>query len=591
MFDASNIRRAAVLFLSALFLVACDSKQPASEESATAETHRSIEAIADEYLAAMLERNPTTATDYSIEGARHDRLYDNSLEALAKWQSREDSWLAELDAIGEPADVGSRDWVTFGFLHEELASSRGIRICRKELWETSTTTAWHIDMPFVFDIQPLDTPDLKQQALARLGEVDRYIETEIQNLQKGLGLGYSSPRLTVKAVPNQVRALLDDNNPFLNMGKRAEDEEFAAAVQKIFDEEIVPALDHFADFIESEYLLNAREEIAISYNPDGAECYPALVRAFATISPTPDEIHQLGLEQIARIRGEMQDVLAEHYEGESVESFVRRVNVDPEFTFQSADEVLQYSVDSLDAARDKMADVFGLLPKADVIIKPYPAFAASGVGEYHSSSEDGTRPGIFYIALGTPENRSRAGQQSTLYHETYPGHHLQGAIALELGDKVHALARYMWNSGYGEGWALYSERVAQELDLYSGPLDLMGLYSDQAARAARLVIDSGIHTKGWTRQQSVDYMLNNTGWAEIDIQNDINRYISWPGQANSYMLGMLEIRRLRDLAEEQLGDDFDLREFHDRMLENGSMTLPMVEKAILAWIERVQSGE
>jgi len=235
-----------------------------------------------------------------------------------------------------------------------------------------------------------------------------------------------------------------------------------------------------------------------------------------------------------------------------------------------------------------MADVFGLLPKADVVIKPYPAFAASGVGEYHSSSEDGSRPGIFYIAVRNPLNRSRATQQSTLYHETYPGHHLQGAIALELGDKVHSLARYLWNSGYGEGWALYSERVAQELDLYNGPLDLMGLLSDQGARAARLVIDSGIHTKGWTRQQSVDYMMNNTGWAPVDIQNDINRYISWPGQANSYMLGMLEIRRLRTLAEVELGEQFDIRDFHDRILENGSMTLPMTEKAVLAWIEKTK---
>ena len=588
MFNVSILGRAAVIFLPALILIACDSKQPATDEPIVGVAQRSVEAIGDDYLAAMLVRYPNIATSYAIEGARHDRLFDNSLEALAEWQALEDDWLVELEAIGEPADVGSRDWVTFGFLQEKLAASQAIRICRKELWETSTTTAWYRGLPFIFDIQPLETPDLKQQALARLGEVDRYIDTEVQNLQKGLGLGYSSPRLTVVAVPDEVRALREESNPFLGMGARAEDEEFAAAVRKIFDEEIVPAINRFADFIEVEYVLNAREEIALSYNPDGAECYPTLVRYFATISPTADEIHELGLAQIAKIRGEMQVILADHWEGESVESFVRRINVDAEFTFQTEDDVLQYSVDSLDAARNKMADVFGLLPKAEVIIKPYPAFAASGVGEYHSSSEDGTRPGIFYIAVRDPEHRSRATQQSTLYHETYPGHHLQGAIALELGDKVHALARYLWNSGYGEGWALYSERVAQELDLYNGPLDLMGLLSDQAARAARLVIDSGIHTKGWTRQQSVDYMLNNTGWAEVDIQNDINRYISWPGQANSYMLGMLEIRRLRTLAEDQLGEDFDLREFHDRILENGSMTLPMIEKGVLAWIEKMK---
>lgn len=581
-------RSLALVLSSAILFSACQPDSPAVEEHAEETTQRSIEAVADEYLAAMLERFPTLATSLSLEGVRHDRLVDNSLEALSEWQTREDVWLAELEAIGEPTEVGSRDWVTFGILHEQLAASRAERICRKELWETSTTTAWYGSMPFIFDIQPIESDDLKQQALARLGDVDRFVDNEIANLKKGLELGYSSPRLTVEAVPEEARSLRADDSPFLAIGTRAEDEVFEGEVKRIFDEEIVPAINRFADFIESDYLGRAREEIALSYNPDGAECYPALVRSFATVQPTADEIHELGLAQMAKIRAEMVDILAANYEGESVEKFVRRINVDPEFTFRSEDEVVQYSVDSLDAAKQKMADVFGLLPKADVVIKPYPAFAASGVGEYHSSSEDATRPGIFYIATRDPENRSRATQQSTLYHETYPGHHLQGAIALELGDKVHSLARYMWNSGYGEGWALYSERVAQELGLYNGPLDLMGLLSDQGARAARLVIDSGIHTKGWTRQQSVDYMMNNTGWAPVDIQNDINRYISWPGQANSYMLGMLEIRRLRTLAEVELGEQFDIRDFHDRILENGSMTLPMTEKAVLAWIERTK---
>ena len=571
-----------------LLLAGCESESSAAIEPVTETPQRGVEEVADEYLAAMLERFPTLGTSLSLEGVRHDRLTDNSLEALSEWQAREDAWLVELEAIGEPTEIGSRDWVTFGILHEQLAASQAQRICRKELWETSTTTAWYGSMPFIFDIQPIESDDLKQQALARLGDVDRFVDNEIANLKKGLELGYSSPRLTVEAVPGEARSLRDDDSPFLAIGTRAEDEVFEGGVRTIFDEEIVPAINRFADFIESDYLGRAREEIALSYNPDGAECYPALVRSFATVQPTADEIHELGLAQMAKIRAEMVDILAANYEGESVEKFVRRINVDPEFTFASEDEVVQYSIDSLDAAKQKMADVFGLLPKADVVIKPYPAFAASGVGEYHSSSEDATRPGIFYIATRDPENRSRATQQSTLYHETYPGHHLQGAIALELGDKVHSLARYMWNSGYGEGWALYSERVAQELDLYNGPLDLMGLLSDQAARAARLVIDSGIHTKGWTRQQSVDYMMNNTGWAPVDIQNDINRYISWPGQANSYMLGMLEIRRLRTLAEVELGEQFDIRDFHDRILENGSMTLPMTEKAVLAWIEKTK---
>ena len=356
-------------------------------------------------------------------------------------------------------------------------------------------------------------------------------------------------------------------------------------MQSVYEEQIVPAINRYADFIEDDYLGQARDDIGVSGNTNGADCYPALVRSFATIQPSADEIHNLGLQQIGIIRAEMRAVIDEHFGGGSIDEFLREVNDNPEYTFANEDEVLQFSIDALDAAKEAMPRVFGRLPKADVLVKPYPAFAESGVGEYHSSSEDGTRPGIFYIAVTDPLHRTRATQKSTLYHETYPGHHHQGAIALELGDRVHPIARYFWNSGYGEGWALYSERLADELGLYSSPLDHIGLLSDQGARAARLVVDSGLHTKGWTRQQAIDYMMSNTSWPAVDIENDINRYISWPAQANAYMLGMLEIRRLRTLAEEELGDRFDLSAFHDRVVGFGAITLPMLHVSILAWIE------
>ena len=552
--------------------------------------NRTIEDIADEILDATMLRYPSTPTFYSIENYRHDQLFNNSLDALDQWQVKEDQWLEELDAIGEPKEVGSRDWVTYGIVYESLAASRDARVCRKELWETSTTTAWYTGLPFIFDIQPLDSANLKRQALNRLGQVSHYIDREIQNLIIGLSQGYSSPRITVEAVPSEVRMLLEPNSPFLLMGERAEDEEFNNQVKGIFDDEIAPAIRRYAQFIENKYLGQARDNISISSNPDGSKCYPALVRSFSTIQPTADEIHDLGLQQIALIRSEMSVLLDQYFDGEAIESFLRRINTDKEFTFRSEKEVVQYSRDALQAAKDEMSQVFELKPKADVLVKPYPEYAASGVGEYHSSSEDGTRPGIFYIAVKDPENRSRASQLSTLYHETYPGHHMQGAIALELGKKVHPLVRYTYNAGYSEGWALYSERLAEELGLYKTPLDLMGMLSDQAARAARLVVDSGIHTKGWTRQQAVDYMLNNTGWAEVDIQSDINRYISWPAQANAYMLGMIELRSLRLNSEKELGNKFDIRQFHNRLLENGSMTLPMTNQAVMQWVASLKSS-
>ncbi len=577
------------IVLSCLVLGSCSEDRPAAQAEVQAPpVQRSIEAIADEFLAAKLERNPEMGTIYSIPGARHDRLYDNSPEALASWQTQEDAWLRELDDIGMQKNVGSRDWVTFGILHEALAASIATRVCRRELWQASSATAWYTAKPAVFEIQPVDTADLQQQALDRLSRLAVFIDTEIANLRQGLVLGYSAPHLTVVPAVEEVRALLVEDSPLLSPAVRANDPDFAEKVRAIFDQEVAPAIERFAQFLEAEYLPQAREELGLGFNPDGAECYPTLVRYFATIDPPADEIHRLGLEQMSGIRAEMQVVIDQHFPGESIESLMKNLNLDPQYTFKTREEVLNYSVDSLAAARVKMSEAFGLLPKADVVIKPYAAYRESGTGEYHSSSEDGTRPGIYYIAVADPEHRSRAIQQSVLYHETYPGHHLQGAIALELGDRVHPIARYLWNSGYGEGWALYSERLADELGLYSGPLDRMGLLSDQAARAARLVIDSGIHTKGWTRQQSVDYMLANTAWAPTDIESEVNRYIAWPGQANAYMLGMLEIRRLRERAEAELGEKFDLRAFHDRVLEKGSITLPMLDASIMAWITETE---
>ena len=566
--------------ITAIILTACTETTPPPS---------AIEQLADEYLEAMMEEDALMGTYYAIEGARHDRLPDNSLAGLADWQQKEDAWLSTLEDIPMPAEVGSRDWVTYGLLKEQIQSAVGTRICRNELWAASTTTSWHTWIPFVFDIQPLETPELRAQALTRFAAMDTYIDNEIDNLRKGLRLGYSAPRVTVEAVPAQVRSLIGPDSIFLGPAQRTDDTAFTAAVEQIYNEQIAPALNRFADFIENEYLAEARETLAVSGNPNGEACYPALVRGFVTVGVPAEEIHAVGLEQVAKIREEIQVTLDEHFGGGDVSEFLRRVNEDPAFTFETEEAVLQYSTDALDAVKAAMPRAFGVLPKADVLVKPYPEFAESGSGEYHSSSEDGTRPGIFYIAVTDPTGRSISNQLATLHHETFPGHHLQGAIALELGDQQHPLARYLWNSGYGEGWALYSERLADELGLYPTPLDRIGLYSDQIARASRLVMDSGLHTLGWTRQQAVDYMMANSGWAPVDIQNEIDRYISWPAQATSYMLGMIEIRRLRTLAEETLGDNFDLRGFHDRVVGMGSITLPMLAESIEVWIAEQQA--
>ncbi|MBW1844145.1 MAG: DUF885 domain-containing protein, partial [Deltaproteobacteria bacterium] len=333
---------------------------------------RNIEAIADEYLAALLQRRPDIGTYYSIPGARHDRLPDNSLESLAAWQQREDAWLSELDQIGTPAEIGSRDWVTYGILRETLAASIDSRVCRTELWSVSSATGWHTALPSIFEIQPVDTPELQQQAIDRLSALAVYVDTEIRNLREGLEAGYSAPRLNVPAVIEESRALLAEGSPLLSPGVRAEDPAFAARLKEVFDREVVPAVQRYAAFIEDTYLDQARESIAVGGNPNGEQCYPAAVRYFATIAPTAAEIHTLGVEQIAVIRAEMSEIIDAHFPGETIESLMARLNTDPKFTFRTRQAVLDYSLAALGAARERMSDAFGRLPKADVEIKPYP---------------------------------------------------------------------------------------------------------------------------------------------------------------------------------------------------------------------------
>ena len=338
-----------------LVLTACTDTAPPSS---------AIEQLADEYLAELMESDALMGTYYSIEGARHDRLPDNSLAAMAAWEAKEDAWLAELERVGTPTNIGSRDWVTHGLLKEQLEGAAATRICRNELWGASTTTSWHTWLPFVFDIQPLETADLRAQALARLGAVPTYIDNEIANLREGLRLGYTAPRVTVEAVPEQVRSLIGPDSIFMGPATRSDDPDFQAAVTKIYEDQIAPALHGYADFIENEYLSEARETLAVSANPDGEACYPALVRAFVTLGLPAEQIHAVGLEQVANIRQEIQVTLDEHFGGGDVSAFLRRVNEDPAFTFDTEDAVLKYSTDALDAVKAAMPKAFGVLPKA-----------------------------------------------------------------------------------------------------------------------------------------------------------------------------------------------------------------------------------
>ena len=581
---------------AAVLLAACASGgAPATRQASPSPADAaaaSVTALADSFVAAYLDRFPEAVTFNGIPGGRHDRLTDNSLAALRRWEAREDAWLAEARRIDAAPLAGRTEWVTYGMLREVLEASVGTRVCRGELWGLNQLVGWQVNTPQLAATQPVGTAALRQQALARWRTFPRFVDTEIANLREGVRRGYAVPRRNAELVLEQIEGLLaapPRESPFYSMAQRDPvlgADEFHAAVELLVQNEINPALARFRDYLRGEYLPAARATIAISALPEGAACYRASVRQFTTVDVPPDEIHRLGLQQMARLEAEMGEIARRSFGTGDVRAVLDRLKSDPQYTFKTREEVIAYSQAAVDRAQREAPKWFGILPKAKVVIERYPEYRErTAVGEYWPPAEDGSRPGTFFISTYEPTKRSRSGPESVAFHETVPGHHLQGAIALERGGATHPLARYLSNSGYAEGWALYAERLADEMGLFSSDVDRMGMLSEQAFRAARLVIDPGLHALGWTREQAIEYMASHTTAPRDEVVSEVDRYIIWPGQAPSYMLGMLEIRRLREQAERELGPKFDIRAFHDRILEHGAVPLPLLRETVGRWVK------
>jgi uncharacterized protein (DUF885 family) len=307
------------------------------------------------------------------------------------------------------------------------------------------------------------------------------------------------------------------------------------------------------------------------------------VRFHSSLPVPAAQVHEIGLKKVADIDAEMKDIAEKSFHTSDVPALLKKLSTDKQYLFKDRDALIAFSQAALTRAKEKVPADFGLWPKADVVITPYPAFREkNGPNEYNSPAEDGSRPGVFFINAYQAEKQSRVEAESTAFHETIPGHHLQGAIALERKD-IHPIGRYFGNSGYGEGWGLYSERLADELHLFSDDVERLGMLSDQQLRAVRLVVDSGLHTKNWTRQQAIDYMLAHTAENAHDAVSEIDRYIIYPGQATAYMLGAIEIRNARDAAQKSMGDRFDIKAFHDRVLEDGAVPLTFLKQKIATW--------
>jgi uncharacterized protein (DUF885 family) len=572
-------------FLAALLVLSCSTPQPPATATPPPSDER-VKALADAYLSGYFERNPDQITFFGIPGSHHDRLVDNSLAGLKGWEAKEDAWLADAKAI-DPEQIRETSLrATYAIVREALEGSVGARVCRNELWNVSQTAGWQVGLGYLVTIQPIGTDEARKEALTRWASLATYLDTEIVNLREGLRLKYSSPKRNVGMVIAQIDTLIGGagaNQPFLSPAQRDKTPEFQKAYETVFTTQILPALKRYRDFLQNEYLPAARDAIAVTANPDGAACYDAAVRLFASAPVPAKEIHAVGLTRMEELTREMQAIGERSFQTSNVPALLETVRTDRRYLFKSREELIAYSQAALARAKAAAPNWFGLLPTADVVIQPYPAFREKdATGEYNSPAEDGSRPGLFYISAYQAQTKSRSGPESTAFHETIPGHHLQAAIALERKQN-HPIGRYLYNSGFAEGWALYSERLADEMQLYSSDIDRLGMLSSQAFRAARLVVDTGMHTMGWTRQQAIDYMLAHTTESADSMASEIDRYIVWPGQATSYMLGMIEIRKARDEAQQQMGSRFDLKAFHDRVLEDGAVPLTFLTDKIRRW--------
>lgn len=553
-----------------------------------------VNELADAYVRDYFERFPDDATAEGYPGADHGRLTDNSLEAMKAWQEREDDILGALREIDASQLIGSPAYVTYSFLRERLEGSAALRTCREDLWRVSPTyNSWQAGYSFLATIQPASTPEKRQMALERFGAFDSYLDNEIANLREGMRSGHSAPRHNVRTVIQQMDDMLalgTEGSPFFNPAVRDPDPEFRSKLAKVVEERINPAVRRYRDFLAGEYVPFAREEIAVAANPNGKQCYRQAVRYHTTLDISPQEIHDIGLREMAKLQAEMLTIAESSFGTRDIPALMQELRTNTKYTFASREELRGFAQNALNRAREAVPDWFGRVPRSEVVIQAFPEFqerSAPG-GVYNSPSEEEGRPGIYLINLYQPEKQSRAGIESTAFHETYPGHHLQNSIALERKD-LHPVSRYFYSSGFGEGWALYTERLADEMELYSADIDRFGMLSDAALRAARLVVDSGMHALGWSRQRAIDYLLEHTTLSPASAAAEIDRYIAVPGQATAYMLGNLEIRRLRERAQELLGPRFSIKEYHDRILENGTVPLSMLGKTIDLWVQKQRS--
>ena len=552
-----------------------------------------FEALLDEAWEWQLKENPMMASGLG-DRRYNDQWTDNSVQAIKRRQDETREFLRRAYAIDRTA-LSEDDQLNYELFRRSLQD-------RVDLFKFDS----HL-IPFYQrgGVQNLDSNTSRlrfvtvkdyEDWIARLDQIDVVIEQSIELAEGGRKAGMMSPKILMERIPNQISAQLVDDpeeSPFFKvfaeMPDTISDDDQArlrAQARSVIEETVLPAYRELNEYFVDTYLPNSRDTIGLSELPNGNEWYELRARQFTTTQMTPDEIHRIGLDEVARIRVEMQKIIDSLDFGGSFNDFLIYLRTDPQFYFDNPEDLYQAYLATSKRIDPELVNLFGTLPRMPYGVKPIPdSIAPDTTTAYYSRpAADGSRAGTYWVNLYKPEVRPKYEIEVLSVHEAMPGHHLQLALQQELGDMPN-FRRFMGFTAFVEGWGLYSESLGPDLGLYKDPYSQFGALTYEMWRAVRLVVDTGMHYKGWTRQQSIDFFKDNAAKTELDIVNEIDRYIGWPGQALAYKIGQLKIKQIRGRAETALGDDFDVRAFHDELLGAGALPLDLLEQRMDAWLE------
>lgn len=592
----------AVSLSLAAALVACSPSAPEGSGATTASSKQAdkagqLTALYADFWEETLKLNPIQAT-FQGDNRYNDQLPDfGSAEFRQQMHDFNQRWLKKVEAIGED-----------GLQGQDLLSYRIFVRERRNALDAEKFPDWMMPVNQMGSLvsyavmlgsgqvaQPFKTVKDYENWLARAGRIPVLIDTDIANMREGIKAGVVQPKVVMEKVLPQMDAILagkaEDSQfwgPIKTMPAEfsAEDRQrLTEAYRELIDGRLLPAIRKQRDFIASEYLPACRDSVGLDALPDGKAWYAFAARQSTTTEQTPEQIHQIGLDEVARIHGEIRQVMEQVGFKGSLQEFFKFMQTDKQFEFKDEDALLAHYRGLEAKINQRIPELFSLTPKSPFEIRPIEAFRAQSAagGEYMSPSEDGSRPGIFYVNTYDLPTRKTWDAEDLFLHEAIPGHHFQLALQQEL-EGVPAFRRFGGETAFAEGWGLYAESLGKDLGVYTDPYSYFGRLQGELWRAVRLVVDTGLHSKGWTRQQVLDYMFANSSVSEPDAIAEAERYIAWPGQALAYKTGELKIKELRARAEQQLGERFDIRQFHAEVLKDGSVPLDVLEEKIDAWI-------